>query len=146
MNKPGSAVHIRPGQRHARRGFGIVDVMVGFSLILSGFLFCLGLLPATDRGMRCARTNLMATHFAESQLEAVRSLPFADITTTTPAPMTLTAVVNGSSTSVVYTPHITVTTIGTSLKDVVCTVTWKDEPSSTVTRRVLLETLVVNKN
>lgn len=128
------------------RGFGLVDILVGFALLLTGFFFCTNLLPVSERGVRAARSNLLATHFAGSQLEMTRSLPFDDIVTSTPSPMTLSVVVNGSTQSVVLTPVVTVTTLSQDLKDVACTVTWKDEASSGLTRRVFLETLVVKRN
>ena len=128
------------------RGFGLVDTLVGFALLITGFFFCMNLIPVSERGVRAARSNVLATHFAGSQLEMTRALSFDTIVSSTPSPMTLTVVVNGSTQGVVFTPTITVTTISQNLKDVACTVTWKDEVNSGLTRRVFLETLVVKRN
>ena len=127
------------------RGFGLVDCVVGFGLIVTGLLVSMNVLPTTQRAARLARQNMLATHVARARLEQTTSLAFDSITQSTLAPVTLTTVVNGSTTSVVFTPTLAVGTISSDLKNVVCTVTWNDSASSPPTHSVTMETLVARR-
>lgn len=137
--------HTRVNRTSRRSGFGLVDCVVGFGLIITGLMVTLNVLPTTERAARLARQNVLATHLAKARVEQMTSLPFDSIVQATATPVTLTAVVNGSTQNVVFTPTITVSNVTTDLKDVVCTVTWKDNTSSTLTHSVSMETLVARR-
>ena len=128
-----------------RSGFGLIDCIVGFGLIITGLMVTLNVLPTTEKAARMARQNVLATHLGQATIEQTTSLPFDTIVQTTATPVTLTSIINQSTQSVVFTPTITVSKVTNDLKDVVCTVTWKDSTSSTLIHSVSMETLVARR-
>lgn len=126
-----------------RRGFTIVDVIVGCALIALSLFFMLSGLPTAEQRLLAARNNSIATHLARAQMESARTTAFASLVSSSPAAVTVNNVVNGSAQSIVFTPTITVTSVSADLKSLSCKVTWKDR-SSGPARSVVLETLIRN--
>lgn len=133
------------GRRTGRRGVGLVDVLVGLSLITMGFLICMNALPMSGRALRAAQTKLVATHVAEQQLELAAAQPFDTLASLPPSPIPMTTVVRNTAQTVTYTTQVNAVQISQNLYDVTCTVTWRDNLGAGPVRQVFLETMVARR-
>jgi type II secretory pathway pseudopilin PulG len=127
------------GSALMRRGFTLVDVIVGCSLIALSLIFVLSALPTASARLLAARDKTVATHVAREQIEIARATSFDSLASSSPSAVTVTSVINGASQAVAYTPTVTVTSVSSSLKDVACTVTWRDRADGPL-HQVVLET------
>lgn len=86
-----------------RRGTGLIDVIVGVGLLLIVFTALFGLLEVTMKLSTLAKAKAAATLLASTQMEYVRSLPYASVGTLDGSPSgTLVATTTTSMQGVNY--------------------------------------------
>jgi len=104
-----------------RRGYTLIEVLVGGVLLTTVFFAILDILPGSLAGMRHAHNLLSASNLAQGVIEQVRATSFAQLASATlPDQM-----VDGT----VYHMTMTVTTRSPRVTDVDITVSWDVTPA-----------------
>lgn len=139
--------------RRRRKGFSLIELLLGLTIFTTAFLFILGIFPSAMKAMHQGRQILLATHVAQREMEAFlgQYRTFSSLTdgthTPTEATPSLISLVNGNTEVMSFTTSIIVSSVNADLKDVRCQVTWQESIPGQVTsivRYVNLETMVAN--
>jgi len=115
----------RPSSRSA--GFSLIELMLGLAIFTTSFLLILGVFPTSGRAVHWGRTLLLATHIGQRQMEAMTSLPFAQISTPAPGTQSMVSMVNGTTEVLMFDYQVVVTDVSATLKDIRCQVSWSDQ-------------------
>ncbi|MBI3946191.1 MAG: prepilin-type N-terminal cleavage/methylation domain-containing protein [Armatimonadetes bacterium] len=110
-----------PPRPKRSRGYSLIEVIVAISVVVVGLLGVFHLMTTNLLTNMDARNRAVATHFAERQLEAARSVPFALVTSQAAAASPDLADLGPSATW-----ERTVTPVGgsTTMSGVAITVRW----------------------
>lgn len=133
-----------------KRGFSLIELLIGLSIFATAFLMILGIFPSSMRALHQGRQIMLATHYAQFQMEtfmAGKSFSSLAVGTTNPTDQTLLSMVNGSPEILTFHTDIIVSSVTSSLKDVRCQVSWQESipgQTTSITRYVNLETMVAN--
>lgn len=92
-----------------RRGTGLIDVIVGVSLLLIVFTSLFGLLEVTVRLSTLAKAKAAATVLATTQMEYLRSLPYSSLGTVSGTPSG--TIPDSATTTVQGAPYVVETRI-----------------------------------
>ncbi len=130
----------RPPGRRAR-GFSLVEILVAFFLLGVAIIVTLSILSGSARAEHGSRLDLAAALAAQAGLDQEVRLPFASVASVPLSTSTVSFGQRGEEEKVVLSTVVTVSSVSSTCKDVVVTVTWTDDGRA---RNYTLETLVSN--
>ena len=107
------------------RGFSLVEVLVAAGIFTIAVLAMVGMWSLQARSIDLARNVLAATTLCEHELESTLAQGFTGAVTRS-GTQTLSTLVNGVAVQRSFAYTVTVTLLGSSLKDVVVRVQWSE--------------------
>lgn len=97
----------RPTHMSATQGFSLAELLIGLTVLSTGFLFTLGVFPASLNAVHHGRERLVATQLAHGALESQRCRPFTQMVNTSNVVMHR-SLANNQETTIAYVTTIAV--------------------------------------
>lgn len=94
-------------RRQRFSGFSLAELMIGLTVLSTGFLFTLGVFPASLSAVHHGRERLVATQLAHGALESQRCRPFTQMAAASNVTMHR-SLANNQETTIAYVTTITV--------------------------------------
>lgn len=105
------------------RGLTVIETLIAATVFLTAIVVLVGLFPSSARAVRQAQGQVLATHYAERELEISRATSFDTLADRTNS-YTLTVENNGASEELTFNTSVTVSNVRPGLKRIAVRVDW----------------------
>lgn len=134
------------------KGLNLIELLIGLSIFATCFIMIMGIFPTGVKAVQQGKNVLLATHIAEQQMEYIKSLDFASVTSSNlqAATVNMTSVVQNITQNLSFDVSYSITyplNGHNDLKAVRVQVSWLEglwSGNQPVPRTVNVETIIYN--